>query len=62
MMGKYLEIKTGRSLRMIKSELWQVHEAHICDEKTGQLHVLQMDAGDFVNSLIIKFLNPEFPH
>lgn len=62
MMGKYLEIKTGKSLRHVRKELWQVHEAHIRDEQTGEVHVLQMDTGDFVNNSLGVLLNIDFPH
>ena len=37
MMGKYLEIQTDQSLRQIRDELWQVQEAHILDERTGEV-------------------------
>ena len=62
MMGKYLEIKMCKSLHQIRKELWQVHEAHIRDEQTGEVHVLQMDTGDFVNSALMDLLNSEFTH
>ncbi len=62
MMGKYLEIKTGRSLRQIRDVLWQVHEAHICDNRTGQVHILRMDNHTLENSAIIQLLNLEFLH
>jgi len=62
MMGKYLEIKTGKSIRQVRKELWQVHEAHIRDEQTGELHVLQMDTGDFLSSALMDLLNTEFTH
>jgi len=62
MMGKYLEIKTGRSLRQIRDELWQVHEANIRDELTGEVHILRMDTHELANSELINLLNPEFPH
>lgn len=42
MMGKYLEIKTSMSLRKIRDDLWQVHEAHIRDERTGYVHKLKV--------------------
>lgn len=42
MIGKYLEIHTGKSLRKVRDELWQIHEAHIRDERTGLIHVLTM--------------------
>ena len=46
MMGKYLEINLKRSLRQIRKELMKVHEAHIRDERTGEVYVMQMDAGE----------------
>jgi len=62
MMGKYLEIKTGRSLRQIRKKLWQVHEAHILDEQTGEVHVMQMDVGEFAGSELNKLLDSGFSH
>jgi len=62
MMEKYLEIKTGRSLRQIRKELWQVHEAHILDEQTGEVHVMQMDVGEFAASELNKLLDSGFSH
>ena len=62
MMGKYLEINTSKSLRQIRKELWQVHEAHICDEQTGEVHVMQMDTGEFASNELSKLLNLEFSH
>ncbi len=62
MMGKYLEIKTGRALRQIRKELWQVHEAHILDEQTGEVHVMQMDVGEFAGSALNKLLDSGFSH
>lgn len=62
MMGKYLEINTGRSLRQIRKELWQVHEAHIRDEQTGEVHMMQMDAGEFAGSQLSKLLDSGFSH
>jgi hypothetical protein len=35
MMGKYLEINTGMSLRKSREKLWKVHEAQIPDQRTG---------------------------
>jgi len=43
MLGKYLEIKTKRSLRQIRDELWQISEAQVRDERTGRIHILKMD-------------------
>lgn len=62
MMGKYIEIKTGRSLRQIRQDLWRVHEAQIRDERTGETYVLQMDVGELASSELMKLLNSDFPH
>lgn len=62
MMGKYLEIKTGLSLRKIRKELWQVHEAHIRDEQTGEVYMMQMDTGEFAGSKLSKLLESGFSH
>jgi len=43
MMGKYLEIKTGVSLRQICYQLWDIKEAIVRDERTGELHSLPME-------------------
>lgn len=50
MMGKYLEIQTGQSLRQIRDELWQVQEAHILDERTGEVHSVRMNTSKLANS------------
>jgi transposase len=62
MMGKYLEINTKRSLRQIRKELLKVHEAYIRDEQTGEVHVMQMDAGEFSSSVLGKLLDSELSH
>ncbi|TLU88339.1 MAG: IS1634 family transposase [Chlorobium sp.] len=51
MMGKYLEIKTERSLRKIRDELWRVHEIHLCYERTGEVFVKQMGTSEFTNEV-----------
>jgi transposase len=38
MMGKYLEIKTGASIKQIRKQLWKVHEANLLNEITGKTH------------------------
>ncbi len=64
MMGKYLEIQTGQSLRQIRDKLWQVQEANILDERTGEVHSVRMNTSKLANSMstLIQLLNPEFPH
>ena len=51
MMGKYLEIKTQRSLRKIRDELWRVHEIHLCYERTGEVYVKQMGTSKFTDKV-----------
>jgi len=51
MMGKYLEIKTQRSLRKIRDELWRVHEIHLCYERTGEVYVKQMGTNEFTDRI-----------
>ncbi len=62
MMGQYIEIKTGRSLHQNCQDLWQVHEAQIHDERTGDTDVLQMDVGALACSELMKLLTSAFPH
>jgi transposase len=62
MMGKYLEIKTGTSVKQVRKQLWKVHEAHLLDERTGKTHVMQMNARELANPLLIDLLEPFFTH
>jgi transposase len=50
MVGKFLEIKTGLSLRKIRDILWNVHEVHIEDTLTGKKITLQSNLEDFKKS------------
>ena len=54
MMGKFLEIKAGLSLRRIRDILWNVHEAHITDGLTGKRITLQSNLEDFDKSGLSK--------
>jgi len=58
MMGKFLEIKTGLSIRQIKDILWSVHEAHIIDSLTGEKVILRTNLKEYYDSglhnLLIK--------
>lgn len=47
MIGRFLELKTGLSLRHIRDILWNVHEAHIEDTLTGKSITLQRNLEDF---------------
>ena len=62
MMGKYLEIKTGQSLRQVRDLLWQVHEAHLRDERTGKLHILRTNTDNWVNTPLGELLKHNFTH
>jgi transposase len=56
MMGKFLEIKTGLSLRRIRDLLWNVHEAHIEDTLTGKRVTLQSNLEEFNKSPLSKVI------
>jgi transposase len=56
MIGKFLEIKTGLSLRRIRDILWKVHEAHIEDTLTGKRITLQSNLEDFNKSNLSKVI------
>jgi transposase len=56
MMGKFLEIKTGLSLKRIRDILWNVHEAHIEDTLTKKTITLQTNLGDFNKTSLSKIL------
>lgn len=62
MMGKYLEIKTGVSLRQIRDQLWDIKEAIVRDERTGELHSLPMNIQEFTNNPLLQFISAEFSH
>lgn len=54
MVGKFLEIKTGLSLRHIRDILWNVHEAHIKDTLSGKQIILQSNLDNFHKSTLSK--------
>ena len=62
MMGKFLEIKTGRALRQIRDDLWKIHEAQVRDEQTGKVHVLRMEPESNTSKTIMNLLKSELPH
>jgi hypothetical protein len=62
MMGKYLEMKTGQSLRRVRDDLWKVHEAQVCDVRTGEVHVLRMETGSDAHPAIAELLRSDFTH
>jgi len=54
MLGKFLEIKSGLSLRHIRDILWNVHEAHIEDTLTGKRIAIQSNLEEFNKSDLSK--------
>lgn len=56
MIGKFLEIKTGLSLRRVRDILWNVHEAHIIDTLTGKQIILQSHLEEFNKSKLSKLI------
>lgn len=58
MMGKFLEIKTGLSLRKVRDILWNVQEAQIQDTLTGKCITLQTNISEFNKSGLAQILKP----
>lgn len=58
MMGKFLEIKTGLSLRSIRDILWNVHEAHLEDSLTGEKLILKTNLDDYHKSGLQNLFKP----
>jgi len=58
MVGKFLEIKTGLSLRKVRDILWSVQEAHIQDTLTGKFITLQTNINDFNESSLARIFKP----
>jgi transposase len=56
MIGKFLEIKTGLSLRHIRDILWDVHEVCIKDALTGKQITLQSNLEKFNRSKLSKVI------
>jgi transposase len=58
MLGKFLELKTGMSLRRIRDIIWNIHEVQILDSLTGKIISLQTNIDDFLKSSLHNFLKP----
>lgn len=58
MIGKFLELKTGLSLRRICDIVWNVHEACIKDNLTGELVTLRTNLDDYHESGLHEVLKP----
>jgi transposase len=56
MIGKYLEIKTELSLKKVRDALWKIHEAHVMNELSGEVHILNMDLDQKANKVLTKIL------
>jgi transposase len=58
MIGKYIEIKTERSLRAVRDMLWQVHEVNLHDPTTGRERVactpIQNELKEILNLLKLE--------
>jgi transposase len=59
MIGKFLEIKTGLSLRRIRDIIWNIQEANVEDTLTGRKMTLQGSLEDFNKS---RLSNIELSH
>ncbi len=53
MMGKFIEIKTGFSLRYVRDLLWMVQEVHLRDSHTGRERIVRTP----IPTDLIKILN-----
>jgi len=56
MMSKFLEIKTGLSIKRIRDILWNVHEVHIIDTLTKKTITLQTNLDEFKKTALAKIL------
>lgn len=54
MIGKFMEIKTGLSLRSIRDLLWQVHEVHLLDPRTGRKRVVRTTIKPELEKILIS--------
>lgn len=52
MMGKYLEIETGLSLRKVRDELWEMSEATVKDTSTDELFTIQSSSERMIGSAL----------
>jgi transposase len=62
MISKYLQLKTGLSIKEIRSQLMQIHEAHLLDQITGKTHVMVMDAQEKLDPTLMEALEPVLRH
>lgn len=63
MVGKYLELSTGLSIRKIRDLLWNVTEAHLRDTVTGELFVMRSPLDEIVQSSLREVMEKvKFPY
>ena len=56
MVGKYLELSTGISIRKIRDLIWDVTEAHMQDSVTGEIFILRSPLNEIVDSPLKKVM------
>ena len=61
MIGKMIEIKTGRSLRYVRDLLWQVQEVHLRDPSSHKERIARSPMPSELPE-ILKSLNLKIPH
>lgn len=61
MIGKYIEIKTNRSLRYVRDLLWQVQEVHLRDSSSGKERIARSPV-PLELAKILEQLDIEIPH
>jgi transposase len=52
MIGKMIEIKTGRSLRSVRDLLWQIHEIHLRDPISNQERIVLTPVSNELNKVL----------
>ena len=63
MISKYLQLKTGLSNKEVRSQLMQIHETHVLDERTtGQTRLMQMNTRELANLELTVLLKPVCTH
>lgn len=61
MVGKYIEIKTGLSLRHVRDLLWQVHEVNLYDPTTKRERIVRTSINSELKN-VLNLLNLERTH
>lgn len=61
MIGKYIEIKSGRSLRYVRDLLWQVQEVRLHDPHSGKKGIARSPIPTEL-AQILKWLDLEITH